>query len=99
MTKTRALARLAVAATRKRRLRGQWLRWLIVIAGLKEDKCEHCGQLPIWNAKPLVIQVHHKDGDETNNAVENLDFACPNCHSQTDGYAGRSIGHYNQDVA
>lgn len=35
------------------------------------------------------MQVHHKDGDHFNNELENLQLICPNCHSQTDSYAGK----------
>jgi Zn finger protein HypA/HybF involved in hydrogenase expression len=35
------------------------------------------------------LQVHHKDGDHFNNELENLQLICPNCHSQTNSYAGK----------
>lgn len=56
-------------------------------AGLKENKCEICG-LTEWQGKPLVCQLHHIDGDETNNCLDNLQMLCPNCHSQTENYCG-----------
>lgn len=40
--------------------------------------CEICG-----DNKPLtiaVLEVHHIDGDHRNNAIENLQVACPTCH-------------------
>lgn len=58
-------------------------------AGLKIPKCEVCG-ITEWNGKPLSFQLHHKDGDITNNEFDNLEVRCPNCHSQTDNYAGKS---------
>jgi 5-methylcytosine-specific restriction endonuclease McrA len=42
--------------------------------------------------KPLRCQVDHADGDSTNNKLENLRLLCPNCHSQTDTFAGRNKG-------
>ena len=42
-----------------------------------------------WNGKEIRLQVHHKDGDHLNNELENLQLLCPNCHSQTDTYAGK----------
>ena len=42
--------------------------------------------------EPLNAQLHHKNGDGTDNRLENVEFLCPNCHSQTDTYGGRN-GH------
>lgn len=56
-------------------------------AGLKENRCECCG-ITDWNGKPLVMQLHHVDGNTKNNKIENLQILCPNCHSQTENYCG-----------
>lgn len=45
---------------------------------------------PVWNGKPLVLQVDHIDGDHTNNLIENLRLVCPNCHTQTDTYSNKA---------
>ena len=55
--------------------------------GIKENKCEICG-ITEWNGKPLVMQLHHIDGNNKNNSLDNLQMLCPNCHSQTDNYCG-----------
>lgn len=57
--------------------------------GLKEKKCEICG-LTEWMGKPIVLQLHHKDGNNQNNSLDNLMILCPNCHSQTDNYCGNA---------
>jgi 5-methylcytosine-specific restriction endonuclease McrA len=44
------------------------------------------------------MQLHHRDGDGTNNRLENLELICPNCHSQTDTYGGRN-GHRRKKAA
>lgn len=55
--------------------------------GLKQNKCECCG-ITEWNGKPLVMQLHHIDGNHNNNFLDNLQMLCPNCHSQTENYCG-----------
>ena len=55
--------------------------------GLKENKCECCG-ITEWNGKPIVMQLHHIDGNNKNNSLNNLQMLCPNCHSQTENYCG-----------
>lgn len=53
--------------------------------GIKKNKCEICG-IEEWQGKPLNMQLHHIDGDPTNNTLENLQILCPNCHAQTDTF-------------
>lgn len=55
---------------------------------LKEYKCEICG-LSVWNDKPITLQLHHINGDGTDDRIDNLQLLCPNCHSQTDSYCKR----------
>lgn len=66
----------------------------LIREGLKENKCEICGLINEWNGKPLVLQLHHINGNHTDNRLENLQILCPNCHSIQEGNAGSNIGKY-----
>ena len=55
--------------------------------GLKERKCECCG-LSQWQGKKIPLELHHVNGDNKDNRIENLQLLCPNCHALTDNYRG-----------
>ena len=55
------------------------------------DKCECCGKSYINPYTNLsVLQIHHKDGDCTNNKEENLQLLCPTCHAMTENFGSRN---------
>lgn len=60
-------------------------------AKLLEYKCAICG-ITEWLNNPISLQLDHKNGNNRDNRLENLRFLCPNCHSQTDTYAGKNKG-------
>lgn len=62
---------------------GYYLKKRLLECNLIEEKCAICGQPPIHNGIPLVLQLDHKDGIHSNNKIENLRLLCPNCHTQT----------------
>lgn len=65
------------------------LKRYILLNNLKERKREICG-IDTWMNKEISLQIHHKDGNNRNNTIDNLQLLCPNCHSQTDTFSGRN---------
>jgi len=57
------------------------------------NKCQICGwsKTNIFSGK-IPLQIHHIDGDCTNNLEDNLQLLCPNCHSLTN-----TFGSLNKD--
>ena len=66
------------------------LRDKILTEGLKEHKCERCKRTE-WEGEPIPLQLHHINGDRTDNRIENLQLLCPNCHTLTDNYCGKKL--------
>lgn len=56
---------------------------------LRGHKCESCGNSE-WLGMPIKLEVHHINGDRSNNTLENLQLLCPNCHSYTETFCYKS---------
>lgn len=61
----------------------------LIEEGYLECKCSWCGITDTWNGKPIVLHLDHINGVNNDHRLENLRLLCPNCHSQTDTYAGK----------
>lgn len=49
----------------------------------QNEKCLKCGNT-LWLGKPIILEIHHIDGNTQNNKRENLEALCLNCHAQTE---------------
>lgn len=67
----------------------------LIEEGIKEHRCECC-QRTEWNGKPIPLELHHINGDRTDNRLENLQILCPNCHAQTESYRGKNQVRYEK---
>lgn len=55
------------------------------LIALRGQKCECCGNTE-WLGQPINLEIHHKNGDRSDNSLENLQLLCPNCHSYTETF-------------
>jgi len=58
--------------------------------GLLQPYCYIC-KMHSWLNNPISLQLDHINGINTDHRIDNLRLLCPNCHSQTDTFAGRNI--------
>jgi hypothetical protein len=81
---TRPLADILV----HKKLENTWrLKNRLLREGFKVHQCERCGKKR-WLGQPIPLELHHIDGDRTNNTLHNIELVCPNCHALTDNYRG-----------
>jgi len=63
-------------------------RWqkLRAIVRARDGACVRCGTTE-------RLSVHHRNGDHTDNRMENLETLCLRCHGETDG--GKAAGRFS----
>jgi Zn finger protein HypA/HybF involved in hydrogenase expression len=71
-----------------------WLKTRLVRAKLLVEQCAVCSLGAVWAGKPLVLQLDHINGNSRDHRLENLRLLCPNCHSQTLTFTGKTLGRY-----
>jgi 5-methylcytosine-specific restriction endonuclease McrA len=75
------------------RSRGQ-VRRVLLKAGALKNKCYECG-ITHWLGELLTLHLDHINGVANDHRMENLRMLCPNCHSQTETFAGRNTRRKN----
>jgi hypothetical protein len=61
-------------------------------AGLKQRRCEICGQGELWRGFRMALILDHVNGVATDNRLENLRIVCPNCAATLDTHLGATSG-------
>lgn len=58
---------------------------------LKTERCEKCGWAEKATDGRIPLELHHINGNRTDNRLENLQVLCPNCHSLQPNHRGKNI--------
>jgi hypothetical protein len=64
----------------------------IVILVEQNGECSIC-HISEWQNKAIVLEFHHEDGNHQNLSRKNLEYLCPNCHSQKSNDCFRGKKH------
>lgn len=67
------------------------LKLRLVKCGLLKEECSICGLGKEWNGKKITLVLDHINGKHNDNRIKNLRLLCPNCHSQTETFAGKNL--------
>jgi hypothetical protein len=58
-------------------------------AGLKQRRCEVCGQGEEWQGQQMALILDHINGVADDNRLGNLQIVCPNCAATLATHCGR----------
>lgn len=64
----------------ERAITSSTLREYLIRTGIKEARCEWCGNAE-WHGYPIPLELHHKNQDHDDNSEDNLMILCPTCHA------------------
>jgi len=62
----------------------------LLATGLKQPRCELCGQDEWWRGRRMALILDHVNGVADDHRLENLRMVCPNCAATLDTHCGRN---------
>lgn len=80
---------LKEATSSKPKIRDNLRKYLLEKVNYRCEKCG-CNWINPYSGQ-TILEIHHIDGDRTNNLENNLQVLCPNCHAMTKNYRGLNI--------
>jgi hypothetical protein len=63
----------------------------LLAQGLKEARCELCGQDEHWHGRRMSLILDHVNGVADDHRLENLRIVCPNCAATLDTHCARNM--------
>ena len=61
--------------------------------GIKERRCEKCGQDENWHGERISMILDHINGINDDLRIENLRILCPNCNATLSTHGGKNVVH------
>jgi hypothetical protein len=58
--------------------------------GLKDRRCELCGQGELWHGRRMSLILDHVNGVHDDNRLANLRIVCANCNATLETHCGRN---------
>ena len=62
----------------------------LFLEGLKERRCELCGQGELWHGRRMSLILDHVNGVHDDNRLQNLRIVCANCNATLETHCGRN---------
>ncbi len=59
--------------------------------GVKEGRCELCGQGEEWRGRRMSLILDHVNGVHDDHRLENLRIVCPNCNATLETHCGKQL--------
>ncbi len=67
--------------------------------GIKQRRCELCGQGDEWLGRPMALILDHINGVRDDHRLENLQIVCPNCAATLPTHCGRGLREPRKTIA
>ncbi len=67
------------------------LKQRLYATGLKQRRCELCGQGESWRGRQMALILDHVNGVADDNRLRNLRIVCPNCAATLDTHCGKNV--------